>query len=289
MTGSSVRAMREVDIVSEIIQEAGAIVLRHYESGAGADEYKDGEPVTVADRESDAFIVAALRRAFPDDEIVSEESLDDLPPISSPPADRRADPPSGEHAAPRVWYVDPMDGTSDFVKRTGDFVVMIGLSIAGWPVLGAVYHPPSGTLYRGGHGVAAEKRVDGTWSGMRVSKAETPADARLVVSRSHTPEVVADVAEQLGIDKMEKCGSVGLKAARVAEGAGELYLHPSVGTKLWDTCAPEAILVAAGGSLSDCDGRPLVYDRARLHNQRGLVASNGRLHDASVEALRGIW
>jgi 3'(2'), 5'-bisphosphate nucleotidase len=93
----------------------------------------------------------------------------------------------------------------------------------------------------------------------------------------------------LGIDKMEQCGSVGLKAARVAEATGDLYLHPSIGTKLWDTCAPEAILVAAGGTFSDCDGKPLVYDPARYHNERGVFASNGRLHDAVLAQVAGVW
>ncbi len=309
---------RELDVVSEIIREAGAIVQKHYEAGAGADAYKDGEPVTIADRESDAYIIGALRKAFPDDEIVSEESFGDLVGPGRQAADGiaaqgsesaagdaasgrgdepafilehapDAEPPSAEHAPPRVWYVDPMDGTSDFVKRTDDFVVMIGLAIAGWPVLGVVYHPPSGTLYRGGHGIVAEKLVGGERCELRVSDVAAPSEARLVVSRSHTPGIVADMAAQLGIDKIEKCGSVGLKAARVAAGAGELYLHPSIGTKLWDTCAPEAILVAAGGSFSDCDGKTLVYDPARLHNERGILASNGRLHDVVLRRIEGAW
>jgi 3'(2'), 5'-bisphosphate nucleotidase len=66
-------------------------------------------------------------------------------------------------------------------------------------------------------------------------------------------------------------------------------VHPSIGTKLWDTCAPEAILVAAGGTFSDCSGEPLVYDPSRYHNQRGVLASNGRLHDRVVGALAGNW
>jgi 3'(2'), 5'-bisphosphate nucleotidase len=277
--------------------------------------------VTVADRESDAFIVSALRKAFPNDDIVSEESIGQFagaapsgPPGSSagergahPGAGRDAqgvrgdepysalehtpdaEPPSHEHAPPRVWYVDPMDGTSDFVKRTGDFVVMIGLAVAGWPVLGAVYHPPSDTLYRGGHGLTPEKLVGNERTELRVSDISDPHQARLVVSRSHTPDIVAEMAAQLGIDKMEQCGSVGLKAARVAEATGDLYLHPSIGTKLWDTCAPEAILVAAGGTFSDCDGKPLVYDPARYHNERGVFASNGRLHDAVLAQVAGVW
>lgn len=295
----------DLEVVNDIIRHAGAIVLKHYEAGAEADSYKDGEPVTVADRESDAYIVAALGRAFPQDEIVSEESVDRVArahPGRDTDAGERgaeptfmlehaadAEPPSHEHAPPRVWYVDPMDGTSDFVKRTGDFVVMIGLAVAGWPVFGAVYHPPTGTLYRGGHGLPPEKIVGDERTELRVSDIADPSRARLVVSRSHTPDVVAEMAADLGIDKMEKCGSVGLKAARVAEGAGELYLHPSIGTKLWDTCAPEAILVAAGGTFSDCDGKPLVYDPASYHNERGVFASNGRLHDAVLARIEGTW
>jgi 3'(2'), 5'-bisphosphate nucleotidase len=300
---------RELEVVSEIARAAGAIVLRHYEAGAGADAHKDGEPVTIADRESDAYIVRALRRAFPDDEIVSEESSGRLarePERDEPVGERGAaaeldeapfqlehaadaEPPTIEHAPPRVWYVDPMDGTSDFVARTGDFVVMIGLAIAGWPVLGVVYHPPSDTLYRGGHGLGAEKLAAGERTELQVSGVRDPRQARLVVSRSHTPEIVAGLASRLGFERLEPCGSVGLKAARIAEGSSDAYLHPSIGTKLWDTCAPEAIVVAAGGTFSDCDGRPLVYDRRHLHNERGIIASNGRLHDILVEALAGTW
>jgi 3'(2'), 5'-bisphosphate nucleotidase len=315
---------RELEVVSKIAREAGAIVLKHYQAGAGAEAHKDGEPVTAADRESDAYIVRALRRAFPDDEIVSEESSGRLARESgrgrpARPADGAAaaepasgsddstaslgadtetfqlehsadaEPPAVEHAPPRVWYVDPMDGTSDFVARTGDFVVMIGLAIAGWPVLGVVYHPPSDTLYRGGHGLGAEKLAAGERTELQVSGVRDPRQARLVVSRSHTPEIVAGLASRLGFERLEPCGSVGLKAARIAEGTSEVYLHPSIGTKLWDTCAPEAILVAAGGTFSDCDGKPLVYDRRHLHNERGIIASNGRLHDILVEALAGTW
>ena len=80
-----------------------------------------------------------------------------------------------------------------------------------------------------------------------------------------------------------------MKAARVAEGVGEIYLHASIGTKLWDSCAPEAILIAAGGSFSDCDGKPLVYDKNHLRNERGILATNGPLHDVVAEGVRETW
>ena len=80
-------------------------------------------------------------------------------------------------------------------------------------------------------------------------------------------------------------GSVGLKIGLVAEAARDLYVYTGGRTKIWDTCGPEAILVAAGGRMTDVDGEPLVYDRADLYNRRGIVASNGPLHDFVIATL----
>jgi 3'(2'), 5'-bisphosphate nucleotidase len=80
-------------------------------------------------------------------------------------------------------------------------------------------------------------------------------------------------------------GSVGLKVALVCQGERDLYLYPGGQTKLWDTCGPEAILTAAGGRMSDMDGRPLDYGKADLNNRSGVVASNGPLHDHVIRAL----
>ncbi|HEX7597622.1 MAG TPA: inositol monophosphatase family protein, partial [Polyangia bacterium] len=89
----------------------------------------------------------------------------------------------------------------------------------------------------------------------------------------------------LGVTDETTMGSVGMKVALISQGDRDLYLYPGAHTKLWDTCAPEAILIAAGGRLSDIDGRPLVYTEPELNNLRGVVATNGPLHNHVLHAL----
>ena len=83
-------------------------------------------------------------------------------------------------------------------------------------------------------------------------------------------------------------GSVGLKVGLVCEGRAHLYVHTGGGTKLWDTCGPEAILAGAGGRMTDMDGNPLTYGEPDLYNHRGIIASNGPLHDFVITALAPI-
>jgi 3'(2'), 5'-bisphosphate nucleotidase len=80
-------------------------------------------------------------------------------------------------------------------------------------------------------------------------------------------------------------GGVGLKVAMVADGSRDLYVYPGGRTKIWDSCAPEAIIIAAGARLTDTYGQPLSYDTPDLLNRKGLVASNGPLHDLVVSTI----
>jgi 3'(2'), 5'-bisphosphate nucleotidase len=94
------------------------------------------------------------------------------------------------------------------------------------------------------------------------------------------------VIARLGISRVTPCGSVGVKVARILTGAADLYVHAGLGAKRWDTCAPEAVLAAAGGRFSDLDGAPLDYASADLVLRRGMIASNGALHEAVLAAVR---
>ncbi len=98
---------------------------------------------------------------------------------------------------------------------------------------------------------------------------------------------MAPVFERLGITREVTVGSVGLKVARVVSADAEIYLHPSRGAKKWDSCAPSVILEAAGGRFTDIDGRVIDYREAALDLSRGILATNGVLHDAVVAAARG--
>ncbi|MFM8392741.1 MAG: inositol monophosphatase family protein, partial [Acidobacteriota bacterium] len=105
------------------------------------------------------------------------------------------------------------------------------------------------------------------------------------MSRSHSLPVVNAILGSLGVNRQIQSGSVGLKMGMLAEGVAHIYLHPAQRTSIWDTCGPEAILRAAGGVVTDIYGDPLRYVDPTVRNQRGIVASNGQIHDQIIRAI----
>jgi 3'(2'), 5'-bisphosphate nucleotidase len=264
---------RELETARAIALEAAALVATF--KGRPLDvQYKHGgEPVTQADTASSELIVRRLRQAFPDDAVLSEELPDD-----------------GERLKKsRVWMIDPIDGTRDFVRGDQGYVVMIGLCVEGQPMVGAVAQPATGDLWTGAVGLGAWKeQAQGNSCGLSVSKVENTSDIRLVSSKSHRSEYYARFCHTLGINDELAVGSVGLKVALIAEGSRDLYVYPGSQTKIWDSCGPDAILTAAGGKVTDCQGNRLCYTNAALQNPCGLVASNGLVHAAVLRVITGL-
>jgi 3'(2'),5'-bisphosphate nucleotidase len=236
-------------------------------------EFKRGkEPVTAADRAADNLIAAGLRAAFPDDGLLTEESRDD---------------PSRLERA-RVWIVDPLDGTTEFIGETGDFVVQIGLAEGGAPVLGVIYHPVSGWLYYAVKGHGAWATHDGRTRPLRVRSEPDPVHVCLVASRSHYSEEVEAARRVLGIAQVRRAGSVGLKVALLAKGECDLYLATQV-SKEWDICAPHILLQEAGGTLTNLCGDRLTYNKAQVLECKGLIGSGGPDHTRIVEMLAPLF
>ncbi|MFZ2359327.1 MAG: 3'(2'),5'-bisphosphate nucleotidase CysQ [Anaerolineae bacterium] len=258
----------ELPIVEQLVREAGELVRSYYDNGAAVAWKGADDPVTAADHAANQHLVAGLGRAFPSDGILSEESHDNRARLA-----RR-----------RVWIVDPLDGTKEFIGRIGEFSIMVGLAIEGEAVLGVVYQPVADLLYRGAPGLLAELAQGGSVQPLAVSSVADPAQMRLVASRSHRDPLVDAVCRQLGIIHDRPSGSVGLKVGLLASGQCDLYIHPSPGLKEWDTCAPDAILRAAGGAISDAWGRPLRYNKSDVRQRWGLAASNGASHAQIVAA-----
>lgn len=263
-------ATTDLDLALGLARDAGAEVVRIRNGGALAVELKPGdEPVTVADRTANAMIVDGLREAFPEDWIISEES-----PVMTGTDARR-------------WYVDPIDGTKDFIRGSDGFSVMIGLLEGTRPVLGVVHQPTVGrTFFATPAGAFVE--INGGRTPLAVSTTHDATAARLVASASQRSDDIDRVKSTLGISDEQNIGSVGVKLALIAMGVRDLYVNPFPKTKAWDTCAPEAILVAAGGRLSDLFGTPIDYF-GRLDHPRGLIASNGHIHDAVVAKISPLF
>lgn len=241
--------------------------MKHY----GRDvvvEYKDKrEPVTIADREADHLIRTGLRDAFPADGLLSEESEDNLERL----------------ARERVWIVDPLDGTAEFIDRTGEFVVQIALTVAGSPVLGVLYQPVGELFHLAAQGQGAFAVRDGRRTELHGSQQTDPSQMCLIASRSHYAEFVDAARRKLGINLVQRLGSVGLKVGQLSRGTCDLYLGTQV-CKEWDLCAPHAVLLGAGGILTDLWGKVPIYNKPDLEGCPGIVASNGRAHGQILEA-----
>jgi 3'(2'), 5'-bisphosphate nucleotidase len=255
-----------------IAREAGEILLEVYATDFAVD-FKDrghGDPVTLADRRANAHIVARLRALFPADAIIAEESENGSEALSRP----------------RIWYVDPLDGTKEFIAKNGEFSVMIGLALGPVAQLGVVYAPTTGKLYSGVVGQAAWLELGGAIQTLRVSEIDQPADLSLIVSRSHRPRSTEELVQRLGIRSESTSGSVGLKVGLIAERAADLYVHMSDKSSAWDTCAPAAILLAAGGRFTDLAGEPIRYAQPDLRTRRGILACNAKAFDAVLPVVR---
>ncbi len=264
----------EIEVATELARAAGAVLLEHYYSPFLVEQKVNAldelEEVTAADREANELIVSRLQKEFPEDGILAEESTD---------SDHRLE-------KDRVWLIDPMDGTKNFIARDGDFAVQIGLAVGGESILGVVYQPTRKVLYRAVRGGGAWIEVeDKPAARMSVSSQTKPSEMVLASSRSHRSPRMERVVSKFGFKNETRRGSVGVKIGLIAEQQADLYLHLSPSTKQWDTCGPEAILAEAGGRLTDLFGQPLRYNGVRIDNRNGIVATNGAAHEMVIENL----
>ena len=231
-----------------IARAAGIVVMRHYEAGCEARIKSDRSPVTDADEEAEKLILAELSAAHPGVPVVAEEEA---------AAGRIAQ--TGAH----FFLVDPVDGTKEFVKRGGEFTVNIGEIRDGAPVSGVVLAPAIGRLFVGAVGEGAFELSGDT---ARAIAARAPAADGLVAvsSRSHPDASTGELLRTLPIKGHTHAGS-SLKFCLVA--AGEADIYPRAGqTMEWDTAAGDAVLRAAGGTVTNWDGTPFLYGKPGFLN-----------------------
>jgi 3'(2'), 5'-bisphosphate nucleotidase len=248
-----------------IASEAADLVLEVY-SGNFSVHYKaPRDPITEADQLANDLICTRLAQAYPDIPIVAEESNE-----ASFAHFRESE---------RVFFVDPVDGTREFVAKNGEFVVMIGLLDGERATHGVLHAPATRTAWAGAVDRGAF-RVDasGARSTITASDCARIQDARVLASRSPEKAVLERAVRKLGAREVILVGSLGLKAAAIAEGTADAYVSPVRTGKRWDACACDALVSAAGGVLSDRHGAPIEYRGPSLDNDRGLVMAPAKLH-----------
>ncbi len=251
--------------------EAGEYVRREYETFTPI----PNAPASISthvDHGAQEIILKRLRATFPNDGLVAEERTATL-----------ADAPT---AGDRSWIVDPIDGTRGFAMKNSEFSVMIGLMVGGRAVLGVVLEP---VLHRMTYAV-----VDaGCWVTLgqgepvpcSVTSQSSLAEATLIQSRTKTGAPPKPIVRALGPAKILETYSAGIKLAAVARGEADVYVNDYSGFNDWDICAGQILVEEAGGRVTLFDGGEIVYGGAGAKQRRGLIATNGHLHDETAQRL----
>jgi 3'(2'), 5'-bisphosphate nucleotidase len=249
---------------------AGDILMKYYQTPQDLEiKFKGGEDgnVTSADLAANDFILSQLKQAFGTDNFayLSEETEDNIDRIGHE----------------WVWIIDPMDGTSDFIRRTDEFAVHIGLTYRQRPVLGLVATPAQDRLFQAisGNGSYIETR-DGGQQRVQVSSKTELNQMVVVASRSHRNYQLETILQQLPKAAEIAVGSIGGKFVAIASGNADVYISVSgkSAPKDWDYCAPEIILTEAGGQLTHADLSLLSYNNLELRQWGTIIASNGHCH-----------
>ncbi|MEZ5818778.1 MAG: 3'(2'),5'-bisphosphate nucleotidase CysQ [Hyphomicrobiaceae bacterium] len=256
-----------VRLLIDPVLEAGAAEMRHYEAGVEVQSKADASPVTIADQEAEAILLAALAEIAPDIPVIAEEAV-------------------SEGRVPEIgrtfFLVDPLDGTKEFINKRGEFTVNVALIENGVPVSGIVYAPALGELYATLEpGKAALAKLAGQVATARAGDCNfKPIHVRVpgasltaVASRSHkTPETETFLG-RYQIGERRDSGS-SLKFCAIARGEADIYprLAP---TMEWDIAAGHAVLVAAGGSVTTPDGGPLRYGKTESAFRNGHFVAWG--------------
>jgi len=242
----------------------------YYSNNIGISNKKDGSIVTKADKISEKVIINFLKKTnYP---IISEETII-----------------SFKNEPKYFWLVDPLDGTIDFVKGSGQFSYMIGLVKDGRPIFGIICQPTLDKIYYASEGSGTFLRQGNNKpKRMYVSKKNKNQLMTMIASKYHFQKTDKIIADKLEIHKLINCGSVGVKVGLITEKKADIYINTSSKTSLWDTCAADIILSEAGGLMTDIKGNKIVYKSGFLRNLNGVVVSNGQKHGKIIDVVQKI-
>jgi 3'(2'), 5'-bisphosphate nucleotidase len=239
-----------LEAVCGLVMEAGRRIMPFYRRRVAVSVKQDASPLTAADLAAHHFLVESLPAILTGTPVISEESNPENH-LSACNLDR-------------FWLVDPLDGTKEFLKATGEFTVNVALVENGQPVLGAVHAPVLDvTYYASTEGGAWRKSADGKPTRLATRCADI-ARLAVVASKDHAGPMVKAMLDRMSRPALRSMGS-SLKFCLVAEGSADLYLR-DVPTMEWDTAAAQCVVESAGGSVCSLDGKALRYGKAGLKN-----------------------
>lgn len=267
-----------LQLAKPIAEQASVLLMEYYQSPQNIRIMPKGlGDVTNADLAVNEFLLTQLPQVFgrADFAYISEETADDPQRLNYE----------------WVWVIDPLDGTSGFIQRDGQFAIHIGLVYRHRPVLGLVAMPAQQQLYWAIAGGGAFVDRAGSTRPIQVSERRNLAEMTAIISKSHRTPPMDAVLKLLPKKAEINIGSLGGKWTAIASGQADYYITIPADSapKDWDFCAPELVLQEAGGKATYFDGSPLQYNRPDLSQTQPIVASNGHAHAALVELCQKGW
>lgn len=284
----------------DLAQKAGEVIREVHRSGKLNVQIKGktltglDDPLTEADLRAQQLIIRGLRNVWGEElSIIGEEDCEipmhDIKPsltLTSPhklPENLR-----NVNMSDIVIYIDPLDATREFtLGNTHCVITLIGISIKGEAVAGVMHQPFVGEHGRTMWGVNGFGVVDDTCADV-ITGPRTPSSGkiRLVTTASHSSPAVDDAIRKIAPDEVIRAGGAGYKVLMLIDDLADLYVYPTSGCKLWDTCAPHAILNAMGGKMTDATGAKIDYTRGvQVEARRGILVAL-RDHATYLEKLR---
>ena len=239
------------------------------------------EPVTLADLEVNNLIIKKIKQKYLNIKwnILSEENAKDV--FTS----------TVEHDW--LWVLDPLDGTKDFIQGTGDFAVHLALNYKNRPFIGFVLIPSRNQLWiSNGNSTWCENR-NGIKNKFQVSQNIRLRDMRIITSKNHKNGLLQDLINKIGFCEIIEMGSIGCKIGAILRGDADIYISLSIpggsAPKDWDFAAPEAVLKAAGGAITNINNQELDYNQKGFLQEGLILASNCKKNHAKLcMEIRGI-
>tara|TARA_B100001989_G_C24498943_1_gene443730 strand:+ start:140 stop:1042 length:903 start_codon:yes stop_codon:yes gene_type:complete len=271
---SGVEIKKLIDDLRIISWEASEILI-YYAQILRYSNYKSNiltndnieDPVTLADLKVNEKIIGNLNEKYNDIDwiILSEENV-------------KIAPKSFEKNSDWVWILDPLDGTKDFIQGTGNYAMHLALNYKKKPIIGIVLIPDKNELWFSyGDDVWCEKR-DGSRIKFNISRNKRIKEMVLVASKNHRNEVLKDLIQKINFKEVLTMGSIGCKIASIIRGESDIYISLSLpkqsAPKDWDFAAPEAILRAAGGAITNLDNKDLSYGKSNYEQGGIIIASS---------------
>ena len=255
----------ETKLAIDAALKASDAVMKIYNQDFLILQKEDRSPITEADIMSNEIIENTLSASG--HPILSEESTDRI--------EKRL-------GCKKIWIIDPLDGTTDFVNKTGEFTIMIALVVDNYPVMGVICHPFEKKLYVSQKGQGAYCYYKEKWMRLKVSKTSILSQCRAVGSRFHQSQHERNFLKTLGVLEFTSRGS-SLKVLDICCARAEFYFTTTNKINQWDTCASSCLVAEAGGNMTDMLGKPLEYNTKIVNHQNGILVSNKAIHEELVQ------